>query len=663
MKKAYAGHYSGTVRTPVLVLNDDGDAFSWPVYKSIDYTAEKGALYRSLVENTLNQALCPNTGATYDLAVPVAIHDSSQKRFALFVPQSLRHRCFDFKQELISAFQQSSEMVPRYVSEFTIIFNASDFESLSDNTKGVNLDAERQQLAEVRERIDKERDQLNAVKRKNEDARLAFESEKSQFNIEKRTLEVEKLNLEQKLLEQSQGYDMEPPVESTQIVTDDQFLEVLDDEAGFELLGEASDFIEIEEDFDISPSRSGFPISSKGFVKDKKRSVQLINDDVVAIAESTPPVVSALSEGTSFFIQMHEIEDHSLISLMLAKLDSEGKIIHEISWPLDLNDPQHKAVIDKLRLNPRLRVGLYDTTGALSNGFKIQAPLASNLEWMLGRTKGSGAIPFSTLSETFISKNFEKLVGMKHGFSFDSFETIESPAAAKLAAGIVGYWSTDDMLAHLIGNRSFPLHQFRRIQERVIRGATEFGIYLNEVLRNRAVEIGISDSQRSLIQLMFANFAEVSVALRNNDLSPTEQWENWDSLLTTGESLGIPPDSDVVELAENSLKRAQDFHEIQSATHSSTGSQLIRDIFEDYRIEESADKKKEMRIPLSDNVEKVLPLLIRAVKTDGPLEKYAHLLVELEDKEQGTIGSLLKDRSKRLRDVAKEARKIRKATN
>ncbi len=655
MKKAYDGHYLGTLRTPVLVMNDSGDAFSWPVYRAIDYSAENGALFQSLVNNTLNTALCPDTGASFDLSVPVAIHDAAEKRFALFVPPTLRHQSFEFRQQLFEALQ-SSDVVPKYVSDFTIIFNPTHFENVS--TGGEDLAAEKAQLAEVRERIDKEREQLNVSKEKNDAERLELESALLKLASEKQALELEKLTLEQKQLDHSQGYETSAVVESTQIVTDDQFLEIMDDEDSIVMLAEASDFLEIEEDFDITPSRSGFPISSKRFLKSSNQSVQIIDNEIVAIAELSPPEIKALSEDTSFFIQLHDVKGTPIISMMLANLGTDGEVLNQVSWPLDIKDTNHQAIIEKIRLNPRLRVGIYDPTGSLSNGFKIQAPLASNLEWMLSeiKKKGIGIVPFKDAEKAFLADDFEKLGGMKHGFSFDSFESLKTPTETKLAAGIVGYWSTDDMFSYLIGNRSFPLHQFRRIQDRIIRSAAEFGIFLNDALRSRALDIGIADSQRSLIQLMFANFAEVSVALRLNDLTPTDQWENWDALLTVGEALGIPPDSDVVELAENALKRAQDFQDILK-TEKSNSSHLIRDIFEDFRIETDDDATAELIQSLCTNVEKVLPLLTRAVKTDGPLEKYVHLLASLEKAESGTISVLLKDRSKRLRDVAKQAQK------
>ncbi len=664
MKKAHAGPYLETFRTPVLVFNDKGDAFSWPVYRAIDYSGDNGALFSALLDRSLNRALCPDTGATFDLSVPVAIHDSVDKRFALFVPPGLRHKCIDFRQELLEAFQES-EFIPQYVSNFTIIFDASHFERILKTVDNENLSAEKAQLAEVRERIDNERKQLNIAIEKNALERSDLEKERSEFESAKQALDLQKLTLEQKQLDESQGYKIDEKVESTQIITDDQFLEFMDEEdSSIKMLAEASDFLEIEEDFDIAFSRSGFPASPDRFFGGKERSIHLINNEVVAIAQLTAKQITTLNEDTNFFIQLHFVEKTPIISVMLANLDNDGRLINDVSWPLNIKNPAHQDVVEKIRLNPRLRIGIYDSAGTLANGFKIQAPLASNLEWMLDKIQKSetGDHPFTKAEETFLSDQFERLGGMKHGFSFNSFESLNTPTETKLAAGILGYWSSDEMFAYLIGNRAFPLHQFRRIQDRVIRAAAEFGIFLTESLRKRALEIGVADSQRSLIQLMFANFAEVSVALRLNDLTPTDQWENWDALLTTGEALGIPPDSDVVELAENALKRAQDFQETLNPDKTSS-PQVVRDLFEDFRIETDPKASQDLIRSLSSDVTKVLPLLSRAVKKDGPLEKYAQLLINLEKEETGTIGGLLKDRSKRLREVAKLAQKQHSTKN
>jgi hypothetical protein len=85
---------------------------------------------------------------------------------------------------------------------------------------------------------------------------------------------------------------------------------------------------------------------------------------------------------------------------------------------------------------------------------------------------------------------------------------------------------------------------------------------LSDELRQIAVEHAIIPDQVSLTQRLLANFAEVCVGLRPNDLDPLEEWENWDALIKLAERHGVGMDPDIVELAEGSLKRAEEFEEL-----------------------------------------------------------------------------------------------------
>src|SRR5690554_3378829 len=75
--------------------------------------------------------------------------------------------------------------------------------------------------------------------------------------------------------------------------------------------------------------------------------------------------------------------------------------------------------------------------------------------------------------------------------------------------------------------------------------------------------MGLAADDVDLAQRLVAEFAEISVGLRASDLNPFQEWENWDALLGLCESVGLAVDPDVLELAEASLKRAQDFQDAE----------------------------------------------------------------------------------------------------
>ena len=148
---------------------------------------------------------------------------------------------------------------------------------------------------------------------------------------------------------------------------------------------------------------------------------------------------------------------------------------------------------------------------------------------------------------------------MGHNFDEHSFQSLQTLSEVKLAAGIVGYWS-GPVFDHLVGVRSFPLNTFRRIQERVARAAYEAGIFLKEELRQMLVhDLGLEPSEQALLATLFSRFAERSVGLKPNNLDPLQQWDNWEELFELATLTGYSPGPELVELAQTSLKRAQEF--------------------------------------------------------------------------------------------------------
>ncbi|MFP4600339.1 MAG: hypothetical protein ACLFVJ_18940, partial [Persicimonas sp.] len=199
--------------------------------------------------------------------------------------------------------------------------------------------------------------------------------------------------------------------------------------------------------------------------------------------------------------------------------------------------------------------------------FSIAAPLHDNLAWIRRRAQqrldddGFDAGDFEAAAEAWADENGARLGMMRHNFKADSFADFAGPAEVKLAAGIVGYWSTPEQFEYLVGNRSFPMEQFEAIQQRVVRSAVEHGVFINEPLRRFAVDLGLAESERDLVERLVGEYAEVNVGLRTNDLDPMEQWENWEALVDAAEQFALALDPEVLELAEASLKRAQDFQE------------------------------------------------------------------------------------------------------
>lgn len=814
----YAGKPGQTTQITVQVTSDSGSTFPAKLYTTINVTRNP-ELREGLLAGVTHHVKCPYTDDTYELAHPVVYHDEEEEIFALVLPSSSRHREFHERAQLLEAISRDSSPVPGYVRQFATVFDPALVDSLeggqTDPTETrerpklqppadleaskelarqrsaldeerTNLQVEREQLDEVRERFDREREQMDEVEQRLANERSELEAARAALEQERQKLEAQKLNAERAEISE----DVPANEEATQVVTDDQLIVVEEDED--------VDGIDTVEATEIEAITSGVPakFSELAGNGDAERVVKINDGSVVVGAKLERDAIERLfDEEVQFFTQLHDVDGYPLIALLVAGLE-DGQSVEDIGWTLDVADTAHGLILDTLETAVALKAGFYDPRGGLLRAVEIRAPFAENIKWIRNesakRLKDSKAKgKFGEATKAFHEDDFERLGSMQHNFERDSFSNIETPSEAKLAAGIVGFWSTAEKLEYLVANRGFPLSQFWKIQERVASAAVEHGIYINEPLRDVAIEMGLAEDEDGLVELLTANFAEVCVSIRSNDLDSGDQWDNWDALLGLGDDLGVPPDPDVVELAEVSLKRAQEIAEFEEVANEPTQMTDMNDLVEvnqtlvvarrsestgvTYFLPESAiedsfddlaemaredlelllndangrleaaqmllerfgasatetvleasetmsapevaalaqfvetkadglegelvrcvesggpsatyiaahalasiksttalpalldaltDKERsgdEIRLAatLADYGEKVIAPLTRAIKRDGSKDGLIQLLVRLEDVEEGTLNQLSKDRSKALREAAREAREIR----
>ena len=477
------------------------------------------------------------------------------------------------------------------------------------------LELERDQLAEVSSRLERERSRMEEIEAhiSTERAEVATERHEVEakrqevaaerhevarvrdtLTLERQQLEALKLNLEQRQHRVDQGIaSSSAPEERTQVVTDDQFIEVLASELDKEDPEAIGDEVitsldqrastppsastppqrasEVSEATQITqvPSLEHVDVSSEF---DPSRAgahdhyVRALDGGVVAAARASRKAANAvLDDEPTLFLQYALIEDYPVVVILLATLH-EQQLVESFGWLLDLAHDDDRQIVEALGQESAVRFAFYDRQNKLMRTFDIKAPLEQNVTWIIARVdealqEADHVGGFSRALQTFYSSGFERLGSMRHNFTPESFKQIDTPEQAKLAAGIVGYWSTTDIYEYLIGNRSFPISIFSDIQLRVIRAALKQGIYLNRPLRQRAIEADLMDTPRAIARRLMANFAEVSIGLKPSDLDPLEIWENWDALLAFADEVGAQPESDVVELAQASLRRAREFQQ------------------------------------------------------------------------------------------------------
>jgi len=716
----FQGDLGTTTTSTVPITTDSGEVFRAEVYTAVDVT-EDPELREALLDGSLNRVEAPDeeSDETYEPAVAVRYHDRDHRIFALVVPNELRHRALELRSELLEDLAETEAAIPDYVSGFATLFDPEKLEELeaAGTARSFAADTERElgdessvpppesigdgavdadeleeelaeiereweeieqvreeleereaQLEEVRERIDRERRQMDEVEQQLAAEREELEEMREELEAERQALEGERLQLEEQNRRAQQGLP-DHSDEDTQVVTDDQFIEVtesgemdaVDESApadgsgptggsgsssvGAESgpadasasgpapadgsasepahadggMGEPSapaagahdpparesteiiqrpddewpeaddafrvhvdpiEFDEVPETFDESRADDGgaFVDTVDGRIL---AACRLDDDRIEALTGGRPP---------RFYVQSRDVGGAPLAGLVLAALDDQAEVVASYGWPLDLSDDDDRDVLDELAEEMDLDVAIYDDDREVAEAYEVHGPLEENLQWIrldvderLEEADPSDD-ELATAAETYRSEDFERIGSMKHNFEREAFHALESPSQVKLAAGIVGYWSGDEQLRHLVANRSYPLLLFRALQEDVVEAAVDLGIHLEAPLREIAVDNDLVDDREELVELLLANFAEVSVQLRANDLDPVDEWENWDALISLAEDLDVEIDPDVVELAEASLKRARDYRETRQpaddeATRQEGGSaeQFIED--------------------------------------------------------------------------------------
>ncbi len=476
------------------------------------------------------------------------------------------------------------------------------------------LELQQTQLQEVSDRLERERERMEEIEMNISTERSEVELARQELTqmrdsllIEKQQLEALRLNLEQRQRDIDAGVPKPEVEEKTQVVTDDQFVEILasdvdgDDDADRvldegEILAEESfsddimtsaplhaetalvdplpaddfddeatqitqvpslDHVNIKAEFD--PSRAGAQAGAQDHY------IGLVDGAVVAsLRGSRKRIDELLDAEPQLFVQYATIESFPVAVLLLASLEDQ-QLVDSFAWLLDLSHASDRQVLEALAQDCAVRFAFYNRQNKLLRTYDIKAPLEHNAQWVMHKVESSiqdaNMGGFSKASEVYFADGYERLGTMRHSFTHESFSTITTPEQAKLAAGIVGYWSTPDVYEYLVGNRSFPLSIFKAIQRRVVEAALKQGIYLNKPLRQVALDAHLVDHERALARRLMANFAEVSIGLKPSELDPLEIWENWDALLALADEVGAQPEADVVELAQASLRKAKEFQE------------------------------------------------------------------------------------------------------
>jgi HEAT repeat protein len=564
-----SGEYEGLPgRTRQIVAHHAcaacGFLFGARVYAAINVATDP-ALRVRLSDGDLNILTCPACGASGAPALPLVYHDPGAQRLVLLLPDAMRHRELESRATLLEELAADAAHVPDYVRRAEVLFGAAGLVQVlqesgsrvedrgrgDDTHVGVRQaleekEAELQQREEVvtarEEDLQAKHEDLVVAMAKVERGQADLAGQRADLEREREALRALAVDLEARdrtIHERSSKEITDAPVPAVERDAVQQGL------ASFE--GRPSDA--------VNRFRAG------------DHHVAHVLHDGCAFLFARPGAerLGALVRAEpAVRVQLFELSGSPVVTLVVlpAGAPSEERAGLGLFWTLDPADPEDGRFLRLLADDFQLQLDLYDDESRAVATWRIRAPLEENVKVILARADrvlartDSSRVRFDVAARAYHDLGEDRLGRKRHNFSSDSFRDFASPAAARLALGIVTYWSDPENEDYLILVKSLPLTLWTSIRERVIRHALDFGIRLSPALVEIALERKLASSPEELLRSAVSSFAEVSLRIRPSDLDPAQEWENWTLLLADCLRARVEVDPEIENLAAAAAKRA-----------------------------------------------------------------------------------------------------------
>lgn len=308
---------------------------------------------------------------------------------------------------------------------------------------------------------------------------------------------------------------------------------------------------------DIEPPRPVGPVFDARRAVLQPGYVQVADHGVEAVARLAGDRGQRFIEGAAELrFQLHSTPQGPALGLLLVHLDAQGNVDDQHFWVIDEDQASGEEVLERLETQFVVDVRLHALEGTLVGVRRFTAPLESNVGTARIAILGAEG-DRAAARRAVLAPEFDRLGRLRHGFHHESFSELTKAADARLALGILGYWSTPERRDYLLRIKSFPEPWFEAMTRRVLVAAVEFGLAMEPHLRQRALELKLAPNSASLLRRSLANFAEVNLNLKAGGLDALDTWDNWEALLAHAEELDLRVDEEIEELAARAMERAR----------------------------------------------------------------------------------------------------------
>ena len=512
-----------------------GERFAADVWRGVDARDEAEA--KKLQDGTLNRVQCPSCEARAEVQVPVVFHDGAHERLVLVLPDGMRHRELAERAALFAALAEDATAPPAYVLAPEVVFGAAGLRALLappatdsafDSTSDAHGAAERtgeQPTLSIVEEIKREdsKPQLALLPSLQDDETPLPQPHWGPTRVDARAPEPQPL-----------------PQETTR-----PHVSVPDPRAA---------------------------VTERWIAGREGPAAFLVEDQVLLCAALPPAALEAFLPGhIELRVQLHRLPSYPLIALTLVALDPPGgpsrprpEEARILSLALDIARAAHRVVLEALGRRCALKLELYDSQYLPVVAQSITAPLEENVRRLVAEAKDAlerlapATRSFDRARTQFHSPGYDRLGRTPIDLPAED-DALDRPGLVRAALSTVARWSEPNAEAYLMEIRSLPLGDWRQLRARVVRRALDVGIAVPRPLVERTVKDHTMPlpSWPELLEIQVKRFTEVAARLKPNDLSATEEADNWELLMRECSLAGVVIDEQVRKLAQQSLKRAR----------------------------------------------------------------------------------------------------------
>ena len=584
--RVYAGRSVATRRERVVYSCPCGERFAAEVWRAVDARDAEPAA--RLGEGRLNRVRCPACDTSAEVQLPVLYHDGARQRLVLVLPDGLRHRELAERAALFTELAADEEPPLDYVLGAEVVFGAAGLRAaLAPAT------AETARIEEPTPPPQPRRPIPAMVF--DDDKRTPGEPAHDDEDLPSMPTQIKAAPVAHSLSElpalpslkdeetplphaipwlspagrgNNNSGDRARAAAASAPATESEKEETTEPGASAERRQDS----DLHTRMLVSVPDPRAAVTERWIAGREGPAAFVVADEVLLCASLPQSALEAFLSGhVELRTQLHRLPSYPVLSLTLLALDPPGsptrprpEDMRLLCVPLDIARAAHRVVLEALGRRCALTLELFDSQYLPVVAHSVAAPLEENVRRLVAESKDAlerlapATRSFDRARSQFLSPGYDR-VGRTPIDLPDDGEPLDRPGLVRAALSSVTRWSEPNAEAYLVEIRSLPLTDWRALRAKVVRRALDAGIAVPRPLVERsAKEHGAPlPSWAELLDLQVKRFTEVAARLKPNDLSATEEADNWELLLRECSLAGVVIDDQVRKLAQTSLRRAR----------------------------------------------------------------------------------------------------------